>query len=232
MRSLIVRFLDCEGPGILESSLRNANYKITYHDAYKKGIQLVPESQQIFDIIVLMGGPQAVYDPKLESFFYPYLKLVENALSIPGKKVLGICLGSQIIAKALGSKVEKGKNGPEVGFSNVSVSNSSHPIFSGISSKQLTTFHLHGDTFDLPQGSERLLASEKYENQMFSYKDKAIGIQCHFEVTYPMLEVWWNIHKEIPSTLGKISPEIKTKQQEMEANARILFDNILKLKAN
>ena len=63
---------------------------------------------------------------------------------------------------------------------------------------------------------------------MFSYENKGFGIQCHFEVTYPMLEVWWNVHKEIPATLGKISNEIKMKQKEMEANARILFNNIIK----
>ena len=62
---------------------------------------------------------------------------------------------------------------------------------------------------------------------MFSYENKAFGIQCPFEVTYPMLEVWWNVHKEIPKVLGSISQEIKTKQIEMEANARILFESIV-----
>ncbi|MBP9884951.1 MAG: type 1 glutamine amidotransferase [Leptospiraceae bacterium] len=228
MRSLIIRFMDCEGPGILEDSLRKANYKITYHDAYKKGLQLVPESQQIFDIIILMGGPKSVYDPKEQEFFKPYLNLVENSLAISGKKVLGICLGSQILAKVLGSTVEKGDKGLEVGFSKVSILNSAHPIFQGITTSHISTFHLHGDTFNLPSGAERLLSSEKYENQMFSYENKGFGIQCHFEVTYPMLEVWWNVHKEIPATLGKISNEIKMKQKEMEANARILFNNIIK----
>ena len=232
MRSLIIRFMDCEGPGILEESLRKSDYKITYHDAYKKGLQLVPESHQIFDLIVLMGGSKSVYDPKEHDFFKPYLSLVENSISIPGKKILGICLGSQIIAKALGATVEKGVNGLEVGFSKVSILNSAHPIFQNITTSHLTTFHYHGDTFSLPTGTERLMSSEKYENQMFTYKNKGYGIQCHFEVTYPMLEIWWNIHKDIPKTLGVISEEIKTKQKEMEANARILFDNIVNSKAN
>lgn len=224
--------MDCEGPGIIEDSLREANYKITYHDAYKKNQQLVPESQQIFDLIVLMGGPKSVYDPKEEAFFKPYINLVENAISIPGKKVLGICLGAQVLAKALGATVEQGSKGQEIGFSKVSILNSSHPVFKGINDKQITAFHLHGDTFNLPQGTEHLVSSDKYENQMFVYKDKGYGIQCHFEVTYPMLEVWWNVHKEIPKTIGPISNEIKTKQKEMEANARILFDNIIASKAN
>lgn len=224
--------MDCEGPGIIEDSLRRANYKITYHDAYKKSQHLVPESQQIFDLIVLMGGPKSVYDPKEQAFFKPYIDLVENAISIPGKKVLGICLGAQILAKALGATVEQGSKGQEIGFSNVSILNSSHPVFKGINEKQITAFHLHGDTFNLPQGTEHLVSSDKYENQMFVYKDKGYGIQCHFEVTYPMLEVWWNVHKEIPKTIGPISNEIKNKQKEMEANARILFDNIIASKAN
>ena len=146
--------MDCEGPGIIEDSLRRANYKITYHDAYKKSQQLVPESQQIFDLIVLMGGPKSVYDPKEQAFFKPYIDLVENAISIPGKKVLGICLGAQILAKALGATVEQGSKGQESGFSNVSILNSSHPVFKGIKENQITAFHLHGDTFNLPQGTE------------------------------------------------------------------------------
>jgi hypothetical protein len=154
------------------------------------------------------------------------------ALAIPGKKVIGVCLGSQILAKALGATVMKGANGAEIGFSKVSVTNTAHNVFQGITSANLTAFHLHGDTFDLPPNTERLISSEKYENQMFSYKNKGYGIQCHFEVTYPMLEVWWKVHKEIPQTIGNISNEIKVKQQEMEANARILFDNIIASKAN
>jgi GMP synthase-like glutamine amidotransferase len=232
LRSLIISFIDCEGPGILEDSLRKLGYEVTYHNAYKKGEHLIPESHLIFDFIVLMGGPQSVYNATMQKFFKPYLSLVEDALSISGKKVLGICLGSQIIAKVLGANVEKGEAGLEVGFSNVSIQNSNHPIFQKITTKQLAAFHLHGDTFNLPLGAEHLLSSEKYKNQMFSYKNIAYGIQCHLEVTYPMLKVWWNVHKEIPQTIGNISDEVKVKQKEMEANARILFDNIVASKAN
>lgn len=232
LRSLIVQFKDCEGLGTLESSLRKANYTITYHYAFKKGEKLIPESHQIFDIIILLGGPQSVYSHDDQDFFKPYLNLIENSLAIPEKKILGICLGSQILAKALGAEVIKGKNGLEVGFSTVSIQNTAHPIFKGINTDQLTAFHLHEDTFNLPKDAELLLSNEKYKNQMYSYKNKAFGIQCHFEVTIPILEVWWNLYKEIPNTVGDFSLEFSTKQKEMEANARILFDNILTSKAN
>lgn len=85
MRSLIIRFLDSEGPGILETSLKENSYKITYQDTYKKGLELVPESAQIFDLILLMGGPQTVYNESEYDFFKPYFDLVEQALALNKK---------------------------------------------------------------------------------------------------------------------------------------------------
>jgi GMP synthase-like glutamine amidotransferase len=228
MRSLIVRFKDMEGPGILEDLLRKKDYRITYHDAYKHDLEMVPESHQIFDVIVLLGGPQTVYDPAQEEFFKEYIELVQNAVVMPNKKIIGICLGSQIIAKALGAKVEKSPNGSEIGFGKVTVTDTSHKLFSGITSSQLETFHYHGDVFKLPQGAQRLLSGgDNFPNQMFTYQDKAFAIQCHFEITSTMLETWHKMDKTISAALGKLTPEIYAKQKESEAIGRLLFGNIL-----
>jgi GMP synthase-like glutamine amidotransferase len=228
MRSLIIRFLDSEGPGTIENSLKNSGYKITYHDTYKKGLQLIPESQQIFDLVILMGGPQTVYDPKQESFFKPYFDLVEELLLIPNKRVLGICLGSQIIAKVLGAKVYKGEKGSEIGFSNIKIKDKSHPIFSSISKEEIPSFHLHDDTFDLPLGAKLLASSDSYENQIFDYEKKAIGIQCHFEVTAGMLKTWWNVHKSIPSKLGDFDSKFESLANQMNQETQTIFDTIIK----
>jgi GMP synthase-like glutamine amidotransferase len=226
LRSLIVRFLDCEGPGSLEHVLRDKGIKITYHDSYRKGLQLVPEAHQVFDLIVLMGGPQTVHDPAQSEFFKPYLQLVEDTLSV-GHKVVGICLGSQIISRALGGVVSKGDKGPEVGFGKVSVKKTNHELFKGITSSEIPTFHLHEDTFTLPPGAELLLSSDKYENQMFVYDKKAFAIQCHFEVTSSMLPVWWKIHKILPEKLGALPSDLFKKTDELKEVSKLLFENIL-----
>ena len=226
MRSLIVRFKDCEGPGIIENSLKDKGYVITYHNAYHKGLELVPDSYQMFDTIVLMGGEQSVVGLEQAKFFKPYYELVENALSFH-KKVIGVCLGSQILAKVLGARVMKGDKGLELGFSPVRIEEPKHKIFQDIASPEILAFHLHEDTFDLPSGSIRLLSSPIYENQMFSYSDNVYAIQCHLEVTISMLQVWWKQFKNIEPALGKFNQGIIDKQKEMETVAKKIFDTII-----
>ncbi|MDX1959276.1 MAG: type 1 glutamine amidotransferase [Leptospiraceae bacterium] len=227
MRSLIVRFADCEGPGIIESILREKGYRITYHDSYKKGLELVPSSHQIFDLIILMGGPNSVANPAEEDFFSPYLSLVENAIATD-KKILGICLGSQILAKVLGSNVVKGEKGEEVGFGNCKILDASQKVFANISTSELPVFHLHEDTYEIPKTATPLLSSEKYSSQMFSYKDKAFGIQCHLEMTYPMLEVWHKRFSNVSKTIS-LNEETKKKTSEVNASGKIVLQNIINL---
>ena len=120
----------------------------------------------------------------------PYLKaeqkLIKNyvAENIP---VLGICLGSQLIAKTFGAKVFSGSR-KEIGFyHDLKISNNSS-FFSGFRNP-FTVFHWHGDTFDLPEGAIRLASSEHYLNQAFQYKS-AIGLQFHLEVNEKMVNLW------------------------------------------
>ncbi len=221
MRSLIIRFLDSEGPGILETSLKENSYKITYQDTYKKGLELVPESAQIFDLILLMGGPQTVYNESEYDFFKPYFDLVEQALAL-NKKIIGVCLGSQILAKVLGAKVEKGKNGTEIGFSNLKIKDSSY--FN--SKSELNAFHLHNDTFDLPSGAKLLASTDKYENQIFEY-NKSFGIQCHLEVTPLMLQTWWKVHK-LNKQIGELKSSYLEDAKSMNEFAKPIFDKMIK----
>ena len=98
--------------------------------------------------------------------------------------VLGVCLGAQILAAALGAKVDRNPNGKEIGW---------HPIRLGDSAKEdrlmrdlpatMTPFHWHGDIFDLPPGAVSLASSDKTPCQAFRHGDKTYGFQFHFEVT-------------------------------------------------
>lgn len=226
MRALIIRFLDCEGPGLIAPIMQQKGYSLTYHDAYLQQ-QLIPQTHQLFDTLVLMGGPQSVAKDKPEGFFKPYFHLVEDFLAMPDKKVIGICLGSQILAKALGGQVTVGKNGEEVGFSRVHLEHLDSPVWSGFQEKSILTFHLHSDTFSLPGSCRRLLKGDMYENQMFCYENRAFAIQCHFEVSYPMLETWWTVHQSIPEKLGSLNETWKDKNSQVQEAGKKLFHNLL-----
>jgi GMP synthase-like glutamine amidotransferase len=227
LRSLIIRFEDCEGPGLIEPILREKGFSITYHDAYKEEISLIPGSHLFFDFFLFLGGSRSVYNEKDYLFFKPYFQLMENVIELKNKIILGICLGSQLLAKVLGTEVYKGEKGGEFGFGKVSIQDKNHPFFKGIGSEQIPTFHFHNDIFSLPKNTKNLLTSERYQNQMFSYNDKAIGILPHFEVTINMIQTWMNKFPEIKASINKDSLKINLEAQK--SSGELILRNIISL---
>jgi len=228
LRSLILRFEDCEGPGLLEPLLREKGYSITYHDAFRNGLHLLPSSHLFFDFFLFLGGSDSIYDSTKRSFFSPYFSLIEDILNIQGKKILGICLGSQLLAHVLGGSVVRGEKGGEIGFGKLKIEEKENKIFYGIGGDEITGFHFHNDIFSLPNGSKKLLSSEKYENQMFSYNDSAIGILPHFELTTAMFMVWRKKFMEIKNSIPE-NQETFTQLKVLKDSGEILLRNILSL---
>ena len=134
------------------------------------------------DWVIVMGGPMNIY----ENEKYPWLTLekyfIEEAIN-KNKIVIGICLGSQLIADVLGSKVYKGQE-KEIGWYPIQVTSEAQnsAVFASFPAS-LTVFHWHGDTFDLPLGAVRLASSEVCPNQAFIYEDRVLGLQFHLEST-------------------------------------------------
>jgi GMP synthase (glutamine-hydrolysing) len=137
--------------------------------------------------LVVMGGPQSANDPL--PGIRAELKWIEQALAakIP---ILGICLGAQLLAKALGARIYK-NGAPEIGWEPVFFTETSaaDPVFGGLPSPT-TFFHWHGETFDLPGGAEWLAYSEKCRHQAFRWGRTAYGIQFHPEITPEMIVDW------------------------------------------
>ncbi|MBW4629170.1 MAG: type 1 glutamine amidotransferase [Brasilonema octagenarum HA4186-MV1] len=134
------------------------------------------------DWVIVMGGPMNIY----EDDKYPWLTSEKKFLAEAIKKnkvVIGICLGSQLIADVLGSKVYKGQE-QEIGWYPIKLTTEAQnsPVFASFP-ESFTVFHWHGDTFDLPPGAVRLAYSEVCSNQAFIYGEKVLGLQFHLEST-------------------------------------------------
>ncbi|QLH05102.1 GMP synthase [Nitrosopumilus oxyclinae] len=176
---LLVQNTRIEGSGYLGELLQKDGFEITSINAKHEKI---PDKN--FSLVVILGAPESANDD------LDYLKaeqlLIKNSVE-KNTPVLGICLGSQLIAKTFGAKVYSGPK-KEIGFyHDLEITNDSS-FFSGFKNP-FTVFHWHGDTFDLPQGSVQLASSEHYSNQAFQYKS-AVGLQFHLEVNEEMVNLW------------------------------------------
>ena len=133
--------------------------------------------------LIVMGGPMGVYQTDKYPWLRDEMRLIEQAVKgeIP---VLGICLGAQIVAAALGAKVVKNPAGKEIGWHRVTITDAANEdrLFRGIAAA-ITPFHWHGDIFELPAGATSLASSEKTPCQAFRYGSSTYGLQFHVEVT-------------------------------------------------
>ncbi|HHG73948.1 MAG TPA: type 1 glutamine amidotransferase, partial [Persephonella sp.] len=133
-----------------------------------------------FDFLVIMGGPMGVYDEDKFPWLVEEKKFIEKAVK-EGKKILGICLGAQLIADVLGAKVYKNRY-KEIGWFPVYITKGAEKseVFKDFP-ENFTAFHWHGDTFDIPEGAVHTVRSEACENQAFEYEGRIIGLQFHLE---------------------------------------------------
>lgn len=140
-----------------------------------------------FDWLIVMGGPMNIYEDKL----YPWLTKEKYFISKAignGKHVLGICLGAQLIADALGAKVHANEH-KEIGWFPIHVARQASREIQNLIPDKLEVLHWHGDTFDLPDGSRLLASSGPCQHQGFTYNDqKVIALQFHLETTRQSLE--------------------------------------------
>jgi GMP synthase-like glutamine amidotransferase len=167
-----------EGLGSVSGWSRRPGNRVTATRFYED--QKLP-FVDICDMLIVMGGPMGVYDEEKFPWMAKEKEFISKALD-KGKKVVGICLGAQLLASVLGAEVYKNQY-KEIGWFPVEKTDAGrkHPLLKDFSENQ-TVFHWHGDTFDLPSGAENLLRTPACENQLFIYKNQAIGIQFHMEM--------------------------------------------------
>lgn len=204
---LIIQNARIEGSGILGNLLKDDGFKI--NQVFAKNEKIPPNDAQL---LVILGGPESANDD------IHYLRneeqLIRNFVS-KEKPVLGICLGSQLIAKAFGANVYAGEK-KEIGFYHDLIKDDSNSKLFSSFENPFTVFHWHGETFDLPKGSIRLAHSVDYENQAFQL-GTAVGIQFHLEVDENMINLWLDKNEE---KLKKI-PYIESIKIRQDINANI-----------
>ena len=196
MSVLICKNIETEGPGTIEAFL--ISRKIPYTIVEMSKGEEMPQADD-FDTLIMMGGPMSVN----EADIYPYIKeeerLVRNFIA-KGKRVFGVCLGAQIMAKALGAGVYTGHE-QEIGWYDIELTAEGlkdplmqklavHP-HGGDFWRRFKVFHWHGETFDIPEGAVRLARSELYPNQAFRYGSKAYAFQFHIEVNKDIISGWF-----------------------------------------
>jgi GMP synthase (glutamine-hydrolysing) len=206
-RVLLLQHESFEAFGTLDPLLKKEGIRIRYVN-FERTPEAMPGLDG-YDGLILMGGYMGVY----ESHIYPHLqvemRLIEQALK-RGMPILGICLGSQILAHVLGAEVRKHTE-REMGWNEVRLTEAGEkdPIFSHFGKREVL-FQSHGDTFDIPKSSEHLAFSEVCHGQAFRYGENVYGFQFHIEIDRPTIGHWLEMpeNQEIfKGSEGRFVPE-------------------------
>lgn len=221
----VIRHVAFEDLGILGEMFAARGWNVTYIEApvadWKTFDPLAP------DLLVVLGGPIGVYEDDLYPFLKSEIAALEKRLKAD-KPTLGICLGAQLIAGALGARVYPNRE-KEIGWSPLILSKAGYtsPV-RHLGPEHTFMFHWHGDTFDLPKDATLLAGTGVCFHQIFSWGKKTLGFQCHPEVIGADLEKWYVGHAvEIAATQGAHVKALRSDAQRYAANletqARLCF---------
>lgn len=178
MRLHWVQHVPFEGLGYIGEWATTKEFSISVTKAYEDAS--FPETDGI-DLLVIMGGPMGVYDADVYPWLAPEKEFIGKAIK-DGVKIIGICLGAQLIADVLGAKVTQNPE-KEIGWFRLSPEKKYNGLLKGLFDNSPEAFHWHGDTFGIPSGSELVCSSEGCVNQAFDYKGRVFGLQFHLETT-------------------------------------------------
>ncbi len=177
---LVLQHNECEGLGTIADALQGEKIAARHIKTYQG--QPVPEEMGEAAGLIIMGGPMGVYEEQRYPFLREEMRLIEDSLR-QDRPVLGVCLGSQLLASALGAVVTKGRR-KEIGWAPVRLSDTAltDRLWSGLE-QSFVAYHWHGDVFDLPPDSVPLASSDLTACQAFRHGRTAYGFLFHMEVT-------------------------------------------------
>ncbi|MCP4039497.1 MAG: type 1 glutamine amidotransferase [bacterium] len=217
-RLLVFQHVAHEILGTLDPLLRSHGFRNRYVN-FGRDPDATPNLDGYHGVIVL-GGPMNVDESDEHPHLETEVRLLAEAMDrdLP---VLGICLGAQLLAKALGAEVSPNHQ-KEIGWYEVTPTDEAEddPLFSHFTPAE-RLFQWHGDTFDIPRGGVRLATAPTCENQAFRYGDRAYGLQFHLEVDTPLIERWLGVphhREEIEAEDGRICPDRIRRDTETHAS--------------
>jgi GMP synthase (glutamine-hydrolysing) len=187
---VVIRHVAFEDLGSFEPVLAERGFCVRYAEA-AGGLSDVDQLQPA--LVIVLGGPIGAYEDAIYPFLKHELRLLERRLAAD-RPTLGICLGAQLMARALGARVYPGPR-KEIGWGplRLTAEGRRSPL-DRLTGRGEAVLHWHGDTFDSPAGAIRLASTSLYENQAFSWGHSALALQFHAEVTASGLEHWFVGH--------------------------------------
>ena len=189
--AVAIRHVAFEDLGSLEDVLLSRGYGVRYLEAGVDDLAEVERERP--DLLVVLGGPIGAYEEGIYPFLEDELSLLADRLAAD-LPTLGICLGSQLMARALGARVYPGGQ-KEIGWGPLVLTGAGRrSCLAALAPEHTAVLHWHGDTFDLPARVTRLASTELYENQAFTWGRRALALQFHAEVTARGLERWFIGH--------------------------------------
>lgn len=202
-------------PGLVERRIARRGWTMTRAFAQEAAL---PAATDGFAGLVVLGGPQDAWDDEAHPELGRVIALLRRFLAA-SKPILGICLGGQLLARALGGSVGRMKGGYERGLVPMTVPAGAPASIVPAAGARLASWHQ--DSFTLPEGAELLLSSESCPNQAFRFGPLAYGFQCHVEATPGILKGWMDrIHEET----GGTGPGLR---QRLEAEMTDHFDRAM-----
>jgi len=202
---IAIRHVAFEHLGTLAPLLSGRGFRVRYLDVGVTDLSILDALAP--DLLVVLGGPIGAYEDDRYPYIADELRLIERRLEAQ-RPLLGVCLGAQLMARALGSRVYPGR-AKEIGWGPLRLTQAGErSCLAGLAGCGYQVLHWHGDTFDLPRDAQRLAFSEITENQAFSLGDKALGLQFHLEMDAAEIERWLIGHAHEISAAPVVTPLI------------------------
>jgi len=233
-RILVFQHVAAEPLGTLDRLIRRRGHRVKFVN-FERQPDARPKLDRYSGLIVL-GGPMNVEDRDDRTHLHTELEVIGEALA-QGKPILGICLGAQLLAHALGAQVRR-HDVSEIGWYDLATTHTgkSDPVFAPIG-EGAPVFQWHSYTFDLPAAATHLASTATCANQAFRHGDSAYGFQFHLEMDKPLIERWLDLPSYrddlIAAGLGRDADAIRAdttpRIEAMQSIAEAVFNNFLDL---
>jgi GMP synthase-like glutamine amidotransferase len=224
MRVLIVQNFDNTGLGQVETVLTETGAQMDLRRPYRGDV--LPKDAAGHDALVVLGGGQSALDDADHPYIPPLLSLMRD-FGDSGRSVLGICLGSQLLARAYGARNLLGA-APEFGWRSIARTREgdADPVLGAVPD-MFTSFQWHDDTFTLPPGAVRLATNPTAENQAFRVGRACYGIQFHFEADRRLVGHWTKVFADYlaehhPEWAGRHEAEAATHGSQADATGLVI----------